>query len=844
MKAGSKIFWLAKMALRDSRKNRSRLFIFISSIVLGISALVAIRSFGDGLEKEISSQAKSLLGADLVLTSIQPLDSSAQSFVDSLNGKKARENSFASMVLFPKTQSLRLAQVRALEGDFPFYGRIETIPTNDFNDLQNGPYALVDQTLLIQFNAKPGDSIQIGNLSFKIIGGLEKVPGQAGIAATVAPVIYIPFRFLDQTGLAAKGSRINYKFYYKFDNQIDVNKLTEKIKVRADKENLSVITVETTKERTTDAYSDLASYLNLVAFVALLLGCLGVASSVHTYVKEKLGTVAILRCLGVKGKEAFLIYLLQISFIGLAGSLIGTFLGTLIQLILPAVLGEFLLLDLEFSISWPAIFLGIITGLGVSVLFALLPLLSIRKVSPLYTLRASYESDDPSFKDPARWMVYFLIIAFIYTFSWWQINNYKSALVFTAGITASFLLLGAVALLNMKLVKRFFPSSWPYPFRQGLANLFRPNNQSLVLVISIGLGTTIIASLYFIQSLLLNQLSIDEKGNRANMILFDIQPSQKDKIAEFTKANRLPILQLVPMVTMRLEDINGKRKDQFKKDSLPDWVFNREYRVTFRDTLSDTEKLIQGKLGKKVTSPSDTIFISMDEGYAKTIHVKIGDHLTFNVQGAIIPTVIGSLRKIDWKRIQSNFQVLFPSGVLESAPQFYVLATRTNSREESAQFQLQLVKKFPNISIVDLTHIIKTVKEVLEKVSFVIRFMALFSIITGLLVLIGSIMISRFQRIKESILLRTLGASKKQILLITTLEYFFLGSIAAITGISLALLASWAFARFALEFEFSVYWPSVFVIYLATVFLTVLVGILNSRGILNKSPLEILREQG
>jgi putative ABC transport system permease protein len=843
MKAGSKISWLAKMALRDSRKNVSRLFIFISSIILGISALVAIRSFGDGLEKEINSQAKSLLGADMVISSIQPLEKSAQSFVDSLDGTKARENSFASMVLFPKTDNLRLAQVRALEGDFPFYGSIETVPENKFKDLQNGRYALVDQTLLIQFNAQPGDSIKIGKLTFKIIGGLEKIPGQAGIAATVAPAIYIPFRFLAQTGLAVRGSRINYKFYYKFSNNVDATALSEKIKARTEKENLTVFTVETTKERTTDAYKDLTSYLNLVAFVALLLGCLGVASSVHTYIKEKLNTVAVLRCLGVKGREAFFIYLIQIAIIGLTGSLIGAFLGTLIQMMLPGILGEFLLLDLQFSISWQAILLGVATGLGISILFALLPLLNIRKISPLHTLRFSYEEGNSSFKDPLNWIVYFLIAAFIYGFAWWQIESYTKALIFTAGIAVSFLLLAAVAALNIWLIRKFFPSSFPFVFRQGLANLFRPNNQSLVLVISIGLGTTIIASLYFIQSMLLSQLSIDEKGNRANMILFDIQPAQKDKIVAFTREKNLPVLQIVPMVTTRLEDINGKRKEQFSKDSMPDWVFNREYRVTFRDTLSDTEKLVAGKLGKKVSSPSDTIYISMDEGYAKTIHVKLGDRLTFNVQGAIIPTVIGSFRKVDWKRIQSNFQVLFPTGVLESAPQFHVLATRTSSREQSAQFQLQLIRQFPNISIVDLTYIIKTVKEVLDKVSFVIRFMALFSIITGLLVLTGSIMISRFQRIRESILLRTLGASKKQILLITTLEYFFLGSIAAITGMSLALTASWAFARFTLEFEFSIYWPSILFIYLFTVALTVIIGILNSRGILERSPLEILREE-
>jgi putative ABC transport system permease protein len=843
--ARRKILWLMIMAWRDARKNRMRLLMFISSIVLGISALVGIRSFRDALETKINKDAKTLLGADLVISSVQPVTMPTRKFLDSLGAKQATESSFASMVLFPKTESLRLANVRALHGDFPFYGTIETTPSNAFKELQQGRHALLDESLLIQFNARPGDSIMIGNLSFKITGRLDKIPGQAGIAATVAPVVYIPDQYLAQTGLSEKGSRINYKFYYRFDEKTDINKLAENIKPRLEKEKLSADTVDTTKKRTTNAYGNLSSYLNLLAFIALLLGCLGVASSVHAYIKEKISSIAILRCIGVKGIEAFLIYLIQIIAIGFIGSWIGVIVGGAIQALLPKILGQFLILEPGFIISWNAVFAGLAIGSGISVLFALLPLLSIRKISPLLTLRFTYEKNT-SWKDPMQWLVCILIILFIYLFGWYQTESSYTSMIFTASLAACLIILTLIAISIMQLIRKTLPVSASYPIRQGFANLFRPNNQTLVLVVTIGIGIAIIASLYFVKNILLNQISVDETGNEPNMILFDIQSDQKKNIVSFTQKNNLPVIQLVPMVTMRLEDINGKTKAEYEKDSLhpmPDWVFNREYRVTFRDSLTNTEKLLRGSIGKSVRSPSDTIFISIEDAYAKTMKVDVGDKLNFNVQGTPLNTIVGSIRKVNWRKVQSNFLIIFPSGVLENAPQFHILATRTSSVKQSADFQLALIKKFPNVSVVDLTYILNTVKKILNQVSLVIEFMASFSIATGILVLGGSIMISKYQRIQESVLLRTLGASRKQILSITALEYLFLGALSCATGIMLAMGASWSFARFALEADFSIDLFAALTLFISGTLLTVIIGILNSSEVLNKPPLEILRNE-
>jgi putative ABC transport system permease protein len=259
--------------------------------------------------------------------------------------------------------------------------------------------------------------------------------------------------------------------------------------------------------------------------------------------------------------------------------------------------------------------------------------------------------------------------------------------------------------------------------------------------------------------------------------------------------------------------------------------------------LTDSEKLIKGTLGKRVNSPADSIYVSLDQRYARFLNLNVGDHIVFNVQGTLVRTIVGSTRDVDWRRMQTNFRVLFPPGVLENAPQFHVLITRVPSPEVSARFQQAIVRSYPNISIIDLGLILSVLDDVLSQIGFVIRFMAGFSIITGIIVLIASVLISKYQRIQESVLLRTLGASRRQILIITSLEYFFLGALAAGTGILLSLAGSWALAKYTFDSPFTPKWWPVIVLFFSIALLTVIIGLFNSRGVLNKPPLEILRKE-
>ncbi len=862
--------FILKMAWRDSRRNRARLFLFISAITVGIAALTAVRSFSVNLLGDIDREAKTLLGADLQLDSNQPAPDSILTKLDLPGVEKAQVLNFFSMIRFPKNGGTRLSMIRSLEGNYPYYGKWKSDPVDSWKTFRTGPKALVDHALMLQFGIQPGDSIQVGDMMFVVEGDLLSSPGRAGISSSIAPVVFIPGQYLDSTGLVQRGSRVDYQYFYKLPETIVPETLVKPLEKELKAANLDWDTVESRKKGIGSAFGSFGTFLNLVGFIALLLGCIGVAGAVHIYIKDKLPTVAILRCLGASGKKAFYVYLVQVAGIGLIGALAGAFGGAMIQKMLPWLLADLLPLEnVSSDISWMAMGQGVALGLSVAVLFALLPLSGILKTSPLRTLRASFGEQEGSGR-PLRWLVYSVIFAAIFGFTWWLLRDLEQTAFFIGGISVAFLVLWAIAWLLTFLLRRFFPKKWSYVVRQGIANLFRPENQTVLLVVTIGLGTMLLSTLFLVQSLILKQVEFSGSGTQPNMILFDIQAADKDKVAELVRANGMPVMQQVPVVTTRIESIDGVTKAQYQilhprperdttqggeeggrggrpqregdEDRISNWAWDREYRVTFRDTLIETETIAEGAW-KGVQEPGQPIKVSISDGLQRSMKAKIGTKIAFNVQGTLLNCEVGSIRKVDFNRVQTNFLVLFPTGVLEKAPQFHVIISKVKDADQSARFQSELVRLYPSVSAIDLTQILKSVDEVLGKVSFVIRFMAMFSILTGLLVLVSSIYQGKFARIRESVLLRTLGASRKQILQINALEYFLLGALACLAGVGLSVAGAWALAKWSFHIPFEINWWPLVATFVSITGLTLLIGLFNSREVVRKPPLEVLRNE-
>ncbi len=529
--------------------------------------------------------------------------------------------------------------------------------------------------------------------------------------------------------------------------------------------------------------------------------------------------------------------------LGVIGSLIGAAIGVGIHQIIPYAFKEYIPLDLAFAVSFRAIAEGLLLGALVSVLFTLLPLLAVRFVPPLTVLRADF--DQVKVKSKARWLAWVLIILFPILAASYQTASFISGSLFTVGLGVALGCLALVATALLWAARKYFPSQATFIWRHALSNLFRPNNQTRVLMVAIGLGTFIISTLNIIQNSLLNQVEFTGNKNQSNTILFDIQPNQKEGVVQLIKSYQLPVNQVVPIITCRLKEVNGKSVEDIQKDTtrIPEWALTREYRVTYRDSLTGSEELVEGKLPVFSKGKKDSVTVTISKGMHETLRVKIGDSLVFDVQGVFVKVKISGIREINWPKDPPNFLFVFPTGVLENAPQIYVAATRIDDPQVSSKFQQALVRDFSNVSLIDLRLILSTVNELFGKIGLVVRFLALFSIVTGLVVLAGAVVNSKFVRMKENVLLRTIGARTSQIMRITLIEYGYLGIFSALTGMILSLGGGWVLTKFFFEVEFAVNYIEIVIIASSVILLTVFIGWFNSREVISTPPLQVLRKE-
>jgi len=836
--------WFLRMAWRDSRRSRRKLLLFSMSIVLGIAAMVAIGSFGRNMERAVEQQTKALLGADLMVQSRDDFNETQRAFLDRVGSAQSDQVLFSSMVLFPKSGGTRLAQIGGLSGDFPYYGEVETAPVDAWQRFKRGEGALVEETLLHQFGARAGDEIKVGELTLPIAGALLKVPGDNELFASFAPRVFLPLNKLDATALLADSSLARYRRYIRFDSEAALADAIRQLRERREQLQLRYDTVEERRGDLGRALDNLYRFLSLVGFIALLLGAIGIASAIQVHVRQRLDAVAVLRCLGTTARQAFAIYLIQGAALGLIGVAAGTALGLALQQLLPWAFANLLPIQIQFSIDVAAVARAAAAGFAVCLLFALLPLLQVRRVSPLAVLRR--DVDHLPQRDPWLFVAYIAIAAAVTLFAVAQTKQWRHGLSFAGGLAGALLLLAGVARLIVVVVRRLARARWPFTVRQGIASLHRPNNRTVLLMVSLGLGTFLILTLYLVQHSLVRHLMPERGENRANAVLFDVQPDQKDGVLEILAQQNLPALDVAPVVTMRIQSVKGvPAPDLIKQRSRESrWALRREYRSTYRDYLTDSEELIAGDFIKSVAPTNEVFPVSVEQGIATELGVGLGDEIVFDVQGIPVKTRVASLRRVDWRRVQANFFVVFPKGSLEEAPGFIIITTRVSDSPESAAMQRAVVQRYPNVSAIDFTLVLRVVESVVEKIEFAIQFMAMFTVLTGLVLLVTAVLNSRFQRLRETILLRTLGASAGQLLRIQVVEFALLGVLATLTGIVLALAGQWLLTKFVFKIGFSVPVLHLVAALAINAALTVVIGLTTSRSVLKRPPLEVLRAEG
>jgi putative ABC transport system permease protein len=711
----------------------------------------------------------------------------------------------------------------------------------------------VDPSLLVSLGIAVGDPVTLGEARFVVLGTVVSVPGDVGVRAALGPRVFVPAARLAETKLLTFGSRARYEVFLKLPPGVDAQGLADRFRPILGTERVNLRTVAEDQRRLDTTLSRLGNYLGLVALVSLLLGGLGVASAVHVFIARRVETVAVLRCLGADARTVMAVYLVQAAAVGLLGSLVGAAAGAAVQSALPRVLGAFLPVDVAYSLSWPAIATGLGLGLVVSLAFSLLPLLAVRRIPPLFALRAAYESEGAAApRDPAR-VLAMLVLAFtVIGLAILQAGRLSAGLVFAAGIGTVLVVFWLAALGLTRAVRRFLPARLPYVWRQGLSNLYRPANQTRMVVLALGLGAFLMSTLLLVQHNLLRDLRVDGGAFRPNLVFFDIQPDQRDDVGARLRAEGLPAPSLVPVVPMRLQSVKGQPVSRLLAEagtaeaSRDRWAFRREYRSTHRDTPSSSERIVAGRPwreGEWKGRRDGPVPVALEDGLARELGVKVGDELVWDVQGVSVVSRVSSLRDVDWARFEPNFFVVFPEGPLDGAPQTFVALVRLDDAGRRARLQRSVVEDNPNVSTLDIAEVQQAVEGILGKAALAIRFMSLFSLAAGALVLMGAVAASHYQRVREGVLLRALGATRAQLVRILVAEYASLGVLAAVAALVLSGAAGWALVRFVFDARFTVPVGPLLALASGVVGLTVAVGLLGSAAVLRQPPLAALRAE-
>ena len=727
-------------------------------------------------------------------------------------------------------------QVRGMDGAYPFYGEVETQPLDAWNKLHQGGGILLEPAVLDQFSAEIGDRVELGGIRLTILGVIKKPAPRGNRFSGFAPEVYVQLGDVQRSGLLGKNSMASYQLHLKTKEARDERKLKEEIREEFPKSRWRMETPENRRENLGDALENFQKFLGLIALASLALGAIGVAGAVHAHVTRRIATISVLRCLGCPGNVAFGIYFAQAIALGLLGALLGGGVGVGIQMGLLEVLGDELPVTVNPSPEWKVVAQTTATGFLVCCGFALLPLLKIQGISPAITLRSG------SCLKGRFWQafpIYLLLVALLLMVARSNGSDWKRALALVGGMVVAFLMLASVAKILMAVTRRIVGKRWPYLLRQGVSNLHRPGNQTLLFLLSLGLGAFLLVTILSAGNLLNDRLTLQQSDENPNLYLIDVQPDQVSEVESVLRKNDLPLLESVPMVTMRVQSIGGVEVD--KVEGVPGWVGRREFRSTYRDRLNFTETIIEGEFATKRADPAGIVPISLEEKIARDMKVGIGDKITIDVQGIALETQVTSIRKVDWSRFNLNFFMVFPPGVLEDAPGFNVVTTRTPSAQASGDLQRELAEKFANVTAIDLTQILEEVRDILGDISTVITVLAGFTVLAGLPILLGTLMNGRDVRLKESVLLRTLGASSKQVRVILVIEYATLGVLTALTGVLLAIGANYALAVFVFKAS---PWPDLILIFAAlglVSLVSVLGGLVLSRGVCGHSPLEILR---
>lgn len=821
--------------IRQIARSRRQAIVFVLCVALSIVTLISLNGFSASVNTSMLDDAKTLHAADIVIHSHSD---PSPAVINSVKQFEARNEilstriwEFYSIVRSPKGQKSLLAKLKLVQPGYPFYGKVALKSGREFGRVLTAGSIIVAQSLLDRLNLALGDPLHIGSTTLKIKDVVIQEPDQPVDLFLLGPRIFIAADDLAALDLVKKGSRVQYDYLIKVLDEDDLQGVFDRLKSVADPDQERVDTYRTARSRIKRFFDNLFFFLSLISIFTLLLAGIGIQSALAAFLREKETTIAVMKTVGAKSTFVTRQFIFILALLGLTGTVLGLLAGLILQNALDVLFKGLLPENVTLIISWIAVLEGLCLGVLVVGLFSFIPLHRLKDIKPVIIFRKERVRSKAG---PAIYLSAFLIFAFFMLLVFWQVKDLKTALYFVLGvillIVITTLLAGAVLFILKRLKVRSLL------IRQAVKGLFRPKNATRPIIITLTASLAVIFAIYLIEQNLDANFIQSYPEDAPNVFFLDIQPAQLDA---FSEALAIPT-QYFPIIRAKILSINGEKINRQQERRRRGDNLGRTFNLTYRNYLLEDEAIIKGS--RLHREDWGDLQVSVMDTVAEIKQMKIGDHITFKIQGVPLQARVSSIRSRTRESIRPFFYFVFPENTLRDAPQTIFTAVRV-AKQQISGLQTKISENFPNVSVIDTTALLTVFTAVVKKLSLIIRFFAAFSMVAGLLIILSSILATRYTRIQEAVYYKILGARSNFVVKVFTLENLVLGLVSAVLALLLSQVGSWLICSKNLNISYHPFiWESIMLV-MATVLLVVTIGLLPSIAILRKKPVVFLGEQ-
>lgn len=857
------MFWI-RLATREIRNNRRFSLFFIINLSIGLVGFITLNSFNHALNDHFQTNLKTMLTADFTLTSSEEIKPAIETSLDELLGPErieSRQIRFYSMVASEK--NAKLAEIVAMDKNYPLYGQIlldhqeTSYPDLIQAELVEEDGAWLSEDTAISLGAEEGDPLKIGQKRFLIKNLVSGDPDSSLTSMELAPRIYISLDKIEETGLIRFGSRVQHIRYYRYPEGTDVDAIVERLNVYASeaKDNEPLFRVVDTKrvgQRLGRIVDNFTGYMGLIAIIALFLAGVGAAYLFRSYLNRNTREIAILMSLGATRYESYLLFLIQIVSLGLIASVLSTILSVSLLPIFPILLKGIIPPSLSVTTDISSLLTALVLGTVGSVIFCLPVLGKIHFLKPSSLLRGPNDSNG-SRKNQAlvQILMFVPILVLFWGLSVSQIDSIQRASVFLGGFIAAVLAISLFGLIFFSLFK-LASSTKRMVLKIALRNLYRNKFSSLSCFLTIAMGAFLINLVPQLKNGIETEIHRPEGFKIPGFFLFDIQPDQARPLKTFLSERQIQITKLSPMVQGRITRINqidyGEWRNRVDDDPGEERRRSgpREARLSYPMDGNDDETIVAGTaFTTDVYEYSQDVpaEISISQGYAEWLRINIGDRIDFSIQGIPITGQVVNFREVTWNSFQPNFSILFQKGVLEEAPQTFLASLPQMKDAKKREFQNELVKRFPNISTVNISEAVEKVLDITDQLGFAINFMAYLSILAGLVVLFSIARYEARRRVWEINLLKVLGAGFKDVRDIIQIEFGLIAFSAALLALLFSLAASYGISYLYFDRLWAFQWRYGVLILTAITLISVITALLATRKTIREKPMAILQSE-